>query len=393
VNWPPVGPSAVANGQASGFPVVSGRITSIEIGPGGDRLYIGAANGGAWFSADTGSTWTPLDDYVVSPQFPAGIRANALSVGAMAVDFGATAATDRIFVGTGEPQGNNETENGDGYFGIGIRVSAQGGAPGTWRLAAKNLAGHGIFRLVIDPHRQPNDQQVRIFAATSVGLFERPATGSTEQWNRVTAPTFTNATGAASDLIIAGDGTSRQYFVGFWGDHVYQSSDATTWTPVAGLPKNPGRIALAAAESDPGVVYALIESGSLYRLVGRSFQAVTKLPYTLFPNHQGSYDLMVAVDPASPRRHGPSIPRAWHSSASRGDNGRKSRKGLLGRRDSRECYITAPNKRTPAQRDKYTPCRGSYPNYSGCLRLSPRPPLPRGPHLLSLCPISLGIPS
>src|SRR4051794_39177679 len=59
VNWTPIGPSVVVHGQASGNPPVSGRITSIVAGPSGTRVYAGAANGGVWFTSDSGSTWSP----------------------------------------------------------------------------------------------------------------------------------------------------------------------------------------------------------------------------------------------------------------------------------------------------------------------------------------------
>jgi len=67
VNWTPIGPSVVISGIQE-----SGRITSIVVGPGGNRVYAGAANGGVWFSANGGSDWSPLDDYTTSPSVFAG---------------------------------------------------------------------------------------------------------------------------------------------------------------------------------------------------------------------------------------------------------------------------------------------------------------------------------
>src|SRR5215472_18248753 len=52
VNWTPLGPSVVAHGQASGHPTVSGRVTALAVGPAGQRVYLGSANGGVWFSQD-----------------------------------------------------------------------------------------------------------------------------------------------------------------------------------------------------------------------------------------------------------------------------------------------------------------------------------------------------
>jgi hypothetical protein len=103
LNWSPLGPSVVGFGQAAGRPPVSGRITALAVGPDGLRVYAGAANGGVWFSADSGMTWAPLDDFIVSASQVPGVDSNALSVGGLSMRFGQSAAVDDVFVGTGEP--------------------------------------------------------------------------------------------------------------------------------------------------------------------------------------------------------------------------------------------------------------------------------------------------
>ena len=299
VNWTPLGPSVVANGEASGDPAVNGRITALAVGPGASRVYAGAANGGVWFSSDSGTSWVPLDDYSTSPGFLSGMEADSLSVGALAVKFGASAADDAIFVGTGEPQTGYDVPLGDGYFGIGVRFSASGGAPGSWALEATNLAGHGFFKIIIDP-----DDASLVYAATSHGLYQRPDGGDFTTWNQVTGP-FKNVNGAISDLIVAGAGAGKCYYAAFWGDGVYGSADGVTWTPLSGV-SGAGRIALAAGENDPQVIYALGDNGSLYRLdsgSGGSFQLVRGVPHALFFStylsvSQGRYDIVLAVDPA-----------------------------------------------------------------------------------------------
>jgi hypothetical protein len=60
VNWTPLGPSVIKNAAAL---IECGRVAAIAVGPGGSRIYAGAADGGVWISIDTGSTWTPLDDF------------------------------------------------------------------------------------------------------------------------------------------------------------------------------------------------------------------------------------------------------------------------------------------------------------------------------------------
>jgi hypothetical protein len=288
VNWTPIGPSVVAHGQASLNPPVSGRVTSIAVGPSGTRVYIGAANGGVWFSDNGGGHWTPLDDYDTSPTFTSGAEADSLSVGALGVRFGTSAATDLLYVGTGEANSSL-----DSYFGIGIRTSAAGGAPGTWTLEATNLANRSIYRIVIDP-----DNPSIVHAATNVGIFRRPGSSPFTTWTQVTSSTFTNANLPANDIIIAGSGSSKMYYAVFQGDRVYSSPDASAWTALSGIPGTSGRVVLAAGESDPTAVYAFAQSGGLFRLVGTAFQSVSGVP-TVFQGGQGWYDIALAVDPAN----------------------------------------------------------------------------------------------
>ncbi len=288
VNWTPIGPSVVAHGQATGNPPVSGRITSVVAGPSGARAYAGGANGGVWFTNDGGTTWLPLDDYAASSSLIGGsTEADSLSVGAIAVRFGAAAATDIVYVGTGEPNGS-----ADSYFGVGVKHSDNGGAPGTWALEATNLAGRAVYRIVIDP-----DDPTKVFAATTAGLFQRPAAAPFTNWTQV-ASIFATPNGFVTDLVVAGTGASKVFYCVFQGDKAYTSLDGTTWTALTGLPAG-GRVALAVAESNSAIAYAFKQNGTLYRLVGTAFNAVAGLPPMFTIGGQGWYDITVAVDPAN----------------------------------------------------------------------------------------------
>ena len=298
-NWTPLGPSVIDHGQASSNPPVSGRINSIVVGPSGTRVYADAANGGVWFSGDSGNTWQPLDDYFNSPTFVSGLEEDSLSVGAIAVAFGSSPATDNVYVGTGEPVGGFI-----GYFGVGIKHSASGGAPGSWTLEATNLANRKIYKIVIDPA-----DATRVFAATNIGLFQRPLVAPFSNWNLITSPAFANANAPVTDFIIAGSGASKRHYAAFHLDKVYRSLDATTWTALTGINVS-ARKALAAGENDPSVVYCLFQTATLaadgvtviittnlYRLVVDNFEAVGGVP-NIFNGGQGGYDLILAVDPA-----------------------------------------------------------------------------------------------
>jgi len=90
------------------------------------------------------------------------------------------------------------------------------------------------------------------------------------------------------------------YYAAFSGDRVYSSPDGTTWSALTGL-AGTGRIALAASESNPSVVYALRADGTINRLTGTTFSAVTGLPGSvLFADPQGWYDIAIAVHPTDP---------------------------------------------------------------------------------------------
>ncbi|MDB5354914.1 MAG: hypothetical protein JWN24_1367 [Phycisphaerales bacterium] len=287
VNWTPLGPTVVAHGQATANQPVSGRITSIVAGPNGSRAYAGAANGGVWLTNQGGTIWAPLDDYSVSPSSITGAtEADSLAVGAIAVRFGAAVATDLVYVGTGEANSNF-----DAYFGVGIKRSASGGAAGTWTLEATNLAGRGVFKIVIDP-----DDPTKVFAATTAGLFQRPAAAPFTNWTQVTS-VFSTPNGRVTDLVVAGTGATRAYYCVFQGDKAYTSTNGTAWTVLSGLPAG-GRVALAVAESSPTIAYAFKQDGTLYRLVGTTFQAVAGVAPAINYS-QGWYDLTIAVDPSN----------------------------------------------------------------------------------------------
>jgi hypothetical protein len=290
VNWTPLGPSAVARGQAFGRPTVSGRVTSIEVGPNGSRVYAGAGNGGVWRSLDSGLTWKPLDDYEVTPPpYTSSLDADSLSVGTIAVKFGGdpAGANDTIFVGTGEPVGGFI-----GFRGIGVLTSTGGGA---WTREATNLANQAIFKLVADP-----DVANQIMAASTSGLFNRNSSMPNASWTNVAVP---GSSGSCCDLVVGGSAATgnKTWYAAFWGDKVYKSSTGTgSWTALTGLPAAPGRIALAAAESDGTLLYALTQNGALYRLVGTTFQLVANTPPgSALVTSQGSYDLVVAIDPSN----------------------------------------------------------------------------------------------
>jgi hypothetical protein len=342
--WNPLGPAGVGLGQANGRPRVSGRVTSIAAHPGGQRAYIGTANGGTWYTDDAGVHWRCLDTYAETAPLtgrPLG-QSDALSVGAIAVQWGTDASDDVVYVGTGEPNGTD-----DSFFGIGIRVATGPAAANPldptvspWTLEATALAGKAIYELALDP--DPAYEGV-VYAATTVGLWRRTLDSSgNPSWAKVFDPanpspgcSWLDWLGGSSsqpapglsvtDVVVAPEsgsnpqtiylavqdaasGTSQQV----WAS---QSGDSGSWKAVPGYTATE-RIALAVSPFDPAVVYALSRGtepaqGSATttvptnaaRLVSGTFQPITAAPVNLAGRagkSQASYDTVIAVDPSDP---------------------------------------------------------------------------------------------
>jgi hypothetical protein len=253
-NWIPIGPSVVRQGQGGVKPPTSGRTPAIAVAPGGNRVYIGAANGGVWRSDAAGQTWRSLmDAFDLNPTTPAS---DSLSVGGLAIDL---ANPDRVYVGSGE---------GDGaaYFGVGPIVTSNGGAnPPAWTTeqaapGSPSLAGTAFYALAVDPANPE-----RVVAGTRSGVYRREPNGTGGfHWAQKTM----GATTWVPSVVVATSGGTTTFYAARWGGPVYSSTDGDTWTIVGtGFPTiGVGRVALAVRRDNPSVVYAVLADGRVYRL-------------------------------------------------------------------------------------------------------------------------------
>ncbi len=200
--WFPIGPTVMTNGQAAGNPNVAGRIRDLQVEPvSGLRLYAASAGGGVWFSGDRGETWRPLDDYQISDRSDVGNVADALSIGAVHVIWGAAAdgSDDVVWVGTGEQAlavggllaDRTSGLPGSKLFGIGFLNRDPAIAGGAWVVVkgaaagadGDTLRGEAFCRITADPG-DPD----QLFAATTKGLYVRPS-GAGQTWTKVTGYT------------------------------------------------------------------------------------------------------------------------------------------------------------------------------------------------------------
>ena len=276
--WMPLGPSILLNGQATGSPEVSGRVRAIRVSPNGQRIYVGTANGGVWYSADAGASWTPVGAWGLAA---ATERSDmSLTIGALHVEFGDNAGVDTpdrdvVYVGTGEGNPSISATPGDHYAGIGVlrlagtitaALAAPGGNP--WRREGRNMAGDGFFRLARDPAVTPTlAGAATLVAATSGGLFSRAgAFVDDADWTRIEFSPMPFTSYGSSAYVSDVAWTARGLFVALAGagpdDGLYHSPTGLaagfSFTRVT-LPGHEmlQRISLAPAPHAPDRVYIL----------------------------------------------------------------------------------------------------------------------------------------
>lgn len=262
-------------GRAIGPAGMSGRVSDVDVVLSDPNvIFVGSATGGVFRSRDGGLTWDPVFD-----------DQDILGIGAVQVF---QPDPQIVWVGTGEGNPRNSAGVGAGVF-----VSKDGGDSWT-RVGLES--SERIHRIVL----HPTDPNVAWVAALGPawsdgeerGVFK--TTDGGESWERVL---FTNQRSGAAELVMDPSNPQRlvaamwEYRREPWffesggpGSGLFVSEDGgETWTrrtSADGLPEGPlGRMGLAFAPSEPGVLYALVEATRSELLKstdhGRSFETVT----------------------------------------------------------------------------------------------------------------------
>ena len=246
--------------RALGPGTMSGRVAAIDAVPADPlTIWVGAASGGVWKSADGGTTFDSVFDE------------HTQSIGALRVD-----PTDpkTVWVGTGESWVRNSVSIGDGVY-----KTSDGGDSWT-RMGLE--ATERIARIQIDPQRHDT-----VYVCATGALWnaspERGVFKTTDGGKSWTKILFVDDDTGCSDLSIDPQEPAILY-AGMWsfrrspdffrsggkGSGLYKSTDGgATWRRLdRGLPAGElGRIAVAVAPSRPSVVYAVVEAAktALYR--------------------------------------------------------------------------------------------------------------------------------
>jgi len=268
-----------------GSAAMSGRVAAIAAVHEGNRLtvYIGAASGGVWKSANGGTTYKPVFD-----------KQTVQSIGAIAID---PTNPKVVWVGTGESWTRNSVSIGDGIY-----KTTDGGE--NWTNMGLRESER-IAKILIDPS-SPNTVYACVPGklwsdSNDRGVYKTTDGGKT--WTKVLKGP--NASTGCS-MMSMDPSNPKTIYAGMWdfrrkgwtfrsggegetapsGSGFFKSTDGgATWSDLnastaKGLPPKPwGRVAVTVAPSKPNVVYAFIEAvppmNALYRSDdgGRTWEA------------------------------------------------------------------------------------------------------------------------
>lgn len=233
---------------------MSGRVVDIEVSSDFKTYYIAAASGGVWKTTDNGQSFNPIFDHL-----------GALGIGDMAI---APSDDNIIWVGTGENNSSRST-----YAGAGVYKSTDAGS--SWEYIGLPFSQH-IGQIQIHP-TNPDIVWVGSMGALyssneERGLYRTTDGGKT--WKRTlyiddnTGVIDIKVHPSNPDILLAATWERfRQAhdFIGNGkGSSIWRSEDGgETWSKsIGGFPQGEfvGRIGFDFSQSQPGIVYALLDN-------------------------------------------------------------------------------------------------------------------------------------
>ena len=275
-----------------------GNRTSAVVGAPGDPMvyYIGAASGGVWKSDDAGLNWRPVFD-----------DQSAQSIGALAI---APSDHNVVWAGTGEAFIRSNVSLGNGVY-----KSTDAGK--SWQHMGLEDSGR-IGRVWIDP-RDPDIVLVGALGHCYGPQDERGVFRTTDGGKTWAHVLFADEDTGCFEIAV-NPSNPRIMFAGMWPleihtygresggpkGGIYRSTDGgiTLEAPEGrGLPEAPiGKVGVAIAQSNPDVVYALMETGSPNRGVlwrsSNSGDSWTCVSHDRILNERPHYASRIMVNPA-----------------------------------------------------------------------------------------------
>ena len=247
-------------------PYIGGR--SVAVSGVSDRenlFYMGAVDGGVWKSTNYGLSWSNISD--------GKLPSASYSIGAIAV---APSNRNTLYVGTGESDIRGDIVTGDGVY-----KSIDAGA--SWQYAGLRDT-HTTSAIVVDP------RNANVVYASSMGHAFKPnaergvfkSIDGGRSWKKVLF--VDDRTGAIT--VVMNQRQPSTLYASMWeayrapwtlqsggpGSGLYKTTDGGAhWTNVARDPGFPsgvlGRIGVSVAQSDPRVVYAIVQAkeGGVFR--------------------------------------------------------------------------------------------------------------------------------
>lgn len=280
--WQSMGPSPTTMSNWA-FGTASGRISALAVRSGDDNTqYLASASGGLWKTVDGGERWQRLSDEFSSQ-----------AMGAVQVYNGATAASDEVWVGTGD-----QWAGCSDYFGAGLYHSTNAGLTFT----TKNGSGSTALNLstINSIARHPTQVQTLLVAGNGLcvngsipsgrGIYRSVDNGAS--WLRVVSSgvgmdvRFDRNNGNIAWAAVNGVGLLKSVDGGVNWNIAYANTS--------------GLIRLGTADSNSNVVY-MYTSGGLIAKTSDGGTSWTDIA-TGACDGQCTYNLTIDVDPANADR-------------------------------------------------------------------------------------------